>query len=68
MFYFLFYFLTGLHAAHVIGGMVALAIVTANAFRGRYTATRAAGVGHCAAYWHFLDVVWLVMVAVIALV
>jgi cytochrome c oxidase subunit 3 len=57
----LFYFLTGVHAAHVIGGLVAVIIVARRAFRGAYNAARHAGVRHCAAYWHFLDIVWLTM-------
>lgn len=65
---FLFYFLTGVHAAHVLGGFVPLGIVLANALRGRYSADKHAGVAYCAAYWHFLDAVWLVLLGVIYLV
>ena len=67
LFYFLFFMLTGVHAAHVVGGLAALAVASVNAFRGRYTAARQAGVRHCAMYWHFLDAVWLVIVVVITL-
>ncbi len=58
---FTFYMLTGLHAAHVIGGLVPLFIVTRRAVRGVYGPERDAGVRYCAMYWHFLDVVWVVM-------
>lgn len=58
-----FFVLTGLHALHVIGGLVALAVVTARSFAGRYTADVHAGVVYCAMYWHFLDAVWLVLFA-----
>jgi cytochrome c oxidase subunit 3 len=64
---FTFYVLTGLHAAHVIGGVVLLTIVTIKAFRGRYTAGGHVGVVYASMYWHFLDVVWLVMFAVLYL-
>lgn len=50
-----------IHAAHVIGGVVPLLIVTRNAEQRRYSAKRFAGVRYCAAYWHFLDVVWIIM-------
>lgn len=63
----LFYFFTGLHAAHVLGGVILLLVVTANAFRGRYWALSHAGVRHTALYWHFLDVVWLILLAVLVL-
>ncbi|HQU34494.1 MAG: hypothetical protein B7Z68_11245 [Acidobacteria bacterium 21-70-11] len=64
---FTFYILTGLHAAHVVGGLIPLAVVTVRAFRGRYSAEFHPGVEYCAIYWHFLDVVWLVMFAVLML-
>lgn len=62
---FTFYMLTGLHAAHVIGGLVPLGIVTRNAYAGRYSATHNDGVLYCRMYWHFLAVVWVVMFALL---
>ena len=62
---FLFYLLTALHAIHVLGGLVPLGGVTACAFNGRYTAERHNPVEYTAMYWHFLDVVWLVLFAVL---
>jgi cytochrome c oxidase subunit 3 len=67
LYLFLFYLLTGLHGAHVIGGLIALTVVTVKAFRGRYTAADHGGVKLTAIYWHFLDVVWLVMFVVMFL-
>lgn len=58
-----FYVLTGLHAAHVVGGLVPLAIVCIRARAGRYTPEHPEGVVYCAMYWHFLDAVWLVLYA-----
>ena len=60
---FTFYMLTGLHAAHVIGGLILLGVVTLKAFGGLYSAQYHPGVKYAAMYWHFLDVVWLVMFA-----
>ena len=62
---YLFYVLTGLHAAHVIGGLVPLVVVTVNSAYGRYSSVFSAGVRQIAIYWHFLGVVWLVLFAVI---
>ena len=62
---FTFYMLTALHAAHVLGGMVPLAITTVKSFLYRYTSTDHAGVLYCAIYWHFLDVVWIILFAVL---
>ncbi len=61
---FTFFMLTGLHAAHVIGGIVLLAIVLARCLRGRYGSDNYAGVTYAAMYWHFLDAMWLLLFAV----
>jgi cytochrome c oxidase subunit 3 len=53
-----FYVLTGLHAAHVVGGLLAIALAIARP-------AGAARVRFCALYWHFLGVVWLVIVALL---
>jgi cytochrome c oxidase subunit 3 len=58
---FTFYVLTSLHALHVVGGLVALTLVTRRAFAGAYGPAAHAGVQYCGMYWHFLDAVWLVM-------
>ena len=56
-----FYVLTGLHALHVVGGLVPLAFVTWRAWRGRYTWADYQGVRLCTLYWHFLGAVWIVL-------
>ncbi len=62
---FTFYMLTGLHAAHVIGGLAALTVTAAHAARGRYRPADHAGVEYMSMYWHFLGAVWLVMFLVL---
>ena len=61
---FTFFMLTGLHAAHVVGGVVLMAIVLARSVRGRYGRDDHAGVTYAAMYWHFLDAIWVVLFAV----
>ncbi|MCX7016648.1 MAG: heme-copper oxidase subunit III [Candidatus Sumerlaeota bacterium] len=58
-----FYCLTALHGLHVIGGLVGLSLVLSRAFRGLYSPAFHLGVRLMAIYWHFLDVVWLVLFA-----
>ena len=62
-----FYVLTGLHAVHVVGGLIPMTIVTIRSFRNRYTPDDHAGVLYCATYWHFLDGVWLALFATLLL-
>jgi len=58
---FTFFMLTGLHAAHVLGGLGALAAGLFLAWRGKFSWAHYGGVRHIATYWHFLDAVWLVL-------
>ncbi len=62
-----FYVLTGIHALHVVGGLVPMFIVTIKAFRKRYSAAHYAGIYYCNMYWHFLGVVWLVLYLILLL-
>jgi heme/copper-type cytochrome/quinol oxidase subunit 3 len=59
--YGLIFFLILLHALHVLGGIIGLGVTTRHAFAGRYDHESHAGVKHAAMYWHFLDVVWIIM-------
>lgn len=65
---FTFYMLTGLHALHVIGGLVPLGIVLSRAYAGRYGPQNHAGVRYTAMYWHFLSGVWVILLVAILLV
>jgi cytochrome c oxidase subunit 3 len=59
--YGLVFFLILLHALHVLGGIVSLAWTSHHARMGAYDHEHYQPVGRVALYWHFLDVVWLVM-------
>lgn len=54
-----------IHALHVIGGVIPLAVVTWRAHQGRYDHENLGPVRYIAMYWHFLDAVWIVMFAVL---
>ena len=56
-----FYGLTGLHGAHVFIGLVLLAMVTVRAFRGHFSPEEHRGVEIPGIYWHFVDVMWVVV-------
>ncbi len=55
------YVFTGLHAAHVVGGLVVWAVTVARLRRNADRTRRA--IALCATYWHFLLAVWLVLLA-----
>jgi heme/copper-type cytochrome/quinol oxidase subunit 3 len=63
----MFYAMTGLHAAHVVGGLVPLVMVTVAAYQGMYGRRKNSAVRYTAIYWHFLDAVWCVLFVVVYL-
>jgi cytochrome c oxidase subunit 3 len=56
-----FYGLTGLHGAHVFIGLTLLAFVTIRSFRGHFTPEQHRGVEVPGIYWHFVDVMWIIV-------
>ena len=53
------YGMTGMHALHVLSGVVFILIVWNNGRKGHYSATKHWGVEACAIYWHYVDLVWV---------
>lgn len=53
------YALVGLHAAHVISGLVVLLISLISAFGFKKESKNLLRIQLCATYWHFLDLLWL---------
>ena len=56
-----FYGLTGLHGAHVFVGLTLLAIMTVRAYRGHFSPEAHMGVECAGIYWHFVDVMWIIV-------
>jgi cytochrome c oxidase subunit III len=57
----IFFCLTGLHGAHVFVGLSILLFMTIRAFRGHFSAEQHHGVELAGIYWHFVDVMWIVV-------
>lgn len=53
------YVLTGLHLAHLAGGIIYLMYVTSRSIQGKYHSGNRLPVELCATYWHFLDGLWI---------
>ncbi len=65
--YGLTFFLVVVHALHVVGGVAGLTFLLFGMTRGDYDHERNFPVRFCALYWHFLDVVWILMLISFAL-
>ncbi len=63
-----FYTLTGFHGAHVTGGLIMLASLLFLSFRGRMQKDRAETVELVGLYWHFVDIVWVLIFTIVYLI
>jgi len=55
-----FYMMTGMHAFHVLTGIIFLLLVLRNGLNKKYTPEKHYAVEASANYWHFVDVVWII--------
>jgi cytochrome c oxidase subunit III len=63
----IFYGLTGLHGAHVFVGLTLLTFATTRAFRGHFSPKEHRGVEVPGIYWHFVDVMWIIVYSTVYL-
>jgi cytochrome c oxidase subunit 3 len=56
-----FFGLTGLHASHVFIGLTILLAMTIRSFRGHFSPEKHHGLEVGGIYWHFVDVMWIVV-------
>jgi len=62
-----FYVTTGFHGFHVIVGVIWLICAWVAAFRGKYTPQNYLGLELAGLYWHFVDLVWVLLFTIIYL-
>ncbi len=62
-----FYTLTGLHATHVLVGLIILSVLLMRSLRGDFTAKKHWAIQAGEMYWHFVDGVWVFVLTVVYL-
>jgi cytochrome c oxidase subunit 3 len=60
-----FYVFSGVHAAHILGGLIGLAIVIVKTFQGRLSSANFEPLRLWAKYWHFMGGVWLYLLLLV---
>jgi cytochrome c oxidase subunit III len=63
-----FYTMTGFHGLHVLIGVLCLIFTTVRAMRGSYSAASHGGVEIMGLYWHFVDLVWIILFTIVYLI
>jgi heme/copper-type cytochrome/quinol oxidase subunit 3 len=63
-----FFTMTGFHGAHVTGGVITLSIIFIQTLRGAYSPTHYNPVEFAGLYWHFVDLVWIILFTIVYLI
>jgi len=63
-----YYLLTGFHGLHVLSGVILILYLLAAASRGAFSASEHGRVEYSGLYWHFIDIVWMILFAILCLV
>ncbi|HMU08386.1 MAG TPA: heme-copper oxidase subunit III [Ferruginibacter sp.] len=62
------YVIVGLHAAHVLGGIIAMLVLFAKAFSSRKRIYNSIPVELVSTYWHFVDVLWIYLLVFLIMI
>jgi cytochrome c oxidase subunit III len=62
-----YYTLTGFHGAHVFGGVIMLSVILYRGMVGQFSAKHYDAVEGASLYWHFVDVVWILLFSLLYL-
>jgi cytochrome c oxidase subunit III len=68
IFFFLYFAMTGMHALHMVIGLVLLFWLTWRAYRGDFTRGYVAPIENFGLYWHFVDIVWIFLFPLLYLI
>jgi cytochrome c oxidase subunit 3 len=68
LFFCFYFFLTAIHAAHMVIGVGVLAVLVAMAQRGSFSPERYNAVEMSGLYWHFVDIVWIFLFPLLYLI
>ena len=68
LFWVFYFFMTGVHAFHMIVGLGLFAFLFIQTYRDRYTPQKHAPVELMGLYWHFVDLVWIFLFPLLYLV
>ena len=68
MFFVFYFFMTGLHAIHMVVGLIMLTVMLIWARQGRFTPSYFVPLEVSGLYWHFIDIVWVFLFPLLYLV
>jgi cytochrome c oxidase subunit 3 len=68
VFFSIYFFMTGLHALHVLAGMAAIGWILSRAARGDFNSRYFGPVDYVGLYWHLVDMIWIYLFPLLYLI
>jgi cytochrome c oxidase subunit 3 len=68
VFFSIYYAMTGVHALHILGGMIALTWLMVRSVKGHFTPNYFGPVDYVGLYWHLVDLVWIYLFPLLYLI
>ena len=57
------YLISGVHWLHILGGLLYMIYLFFKSRKGKVNSSNLLGIGNCATYWHFVDILWIYLYA-----
>ena len=68
IFFSIYFLMTGLHAVHVIAGMIAIGWILRRSLRGEFGSRYFGPVDYVGLYWHLVDMIWIYLFPLLYLI
>jgi cytochrome c oxidase subunit 3 len=68
LFFCFYFFMTSVHALHMVIGVGVLTVLTIMAWRGKFSPQRCNAVEMSGLYWHFVDIIWIFLFPLLYLI
>jgi len=68
VFFAIYFFMTGVHALHIVAGMIVIAWVLRRAWKGHFTSRYFGPVDNVGLYWHLVDLIWIYLFPLLYLI
>lgn len=68
LFFSLYFAMTGMHAVHMIIGVILFSVLTLLAWKGHYSAGYYTPIENAGLYWHFVDIIWIYLFPLLYLI
>ncbi|MFN0118469.1 MAG: heme-copper oxidase subunit III [Elusimicrobiota bacterium] len=63
-----YYLITAFHGLHVLSGLIFILTLIVGVKKGRYSSSNYGRIEYCGLYWHFVDIIWVIVFGAVCLI